>query len=114
MEVEGEPLGLYSHKELNEGELKSMCRRAGVPPQSEQLKELVKAVINTPALEIYGFYSRMSSRCSFLPAPTAEIYPRLWPIIRLYQPLLGFRLLSWRDRLRQYRCAGRQVARGKR
>ena len=36
-------------------------RRAGVPPRSEQLKELVKSAINASAVEIFGFYSRQLS-----------------------------------------------------
>ncbi|WRT68112.1 uncharacterized protein IL334_005087 [Kwoniella shivajii] len=32
-------------------------RRAGVPPQSDQLKDVVKAVLSSDQVEIFGFYS---------------------------------------------------------
>ena len=35
-------------------------RRAGVPPESPQMRELVTACMESDAVEIYGFYSRAS------------------------------------------------------
>lgn len=33
-------------------------RRAGVPPQSEQMRDNIKAALASDHVEIYGFYSR--------------------------------------------------------
>ena len=33
-------------------------RRAGVPPDSEQLKDLVRTILEAKHVGIYGFYSR--------------------------------------------------------
>ena len=37
-------------------------RRAGVPPTSEQMRDIIAAAIDSSAVEIYGFYSRKSVR----------------------------------------------------
>jgi len=45
-----------------------MGRRAGCPPDSQQMKDLLTALSNSDAVEIFGFYSRMS-RFSLLSLP---------------------------------------------
>ena len=47
-------------------------RRAGCPPDSQQMKDLLSALSKSDAVETFGFYSRMSlilSPAYFLPRP---------------------------------------------
>lgn len=60
-----------SHKRLRRGSKWSAFvkvdgggKRAGAPPRSQQMKELVEKLKETPEVEVYGFYSRTSSSWS--------------------------------------------------
>lgn len=49
-------------------------KRAGAPPRSEQMKELIGALKEAKEVQVYGFYSR-----TFMLGSVAD--RRLWPVV---------------------------------
>jgi len=48
-------------------------RRAGCPPDSQQMKDLLTALSKSDAVETFGFYSRMSLLSSILAVPQERV-----------------------------------------
>ena len=43
-------------------------RRAGAPPKSAQMRDLINALLSSPAVSVHGFYSRASTLTESLPS----------------------------------------------
>jgi hypothetical protein len=95
-------------------------RRAGCPPDSQQMKDLLTALSKSDAVETFGFYSRMSLILSpayrlpqiffFVPQ---ERRTRLtdWLLMNRFRTILRFQsinrsyeILPFRNRVCQCRC----------
>jgi len=58
--------GQEERRRKRKGKYKSPAdedRRAGCPPDSEQMGDLLTALSNSSSVEIFGFYSRKSPLC---------------------------------------------------
>lgn len=72
-------------------------RRAGAPPSSTQMRDLIVAAHESPAAEIFGFYSRACTSRDV----TSRLINRFWAVIRVKVRSGGKQLLSGGDSMRQ-------------